>query len=94
MAKRVVFSKKAYADIDRIVEFNNQRNRSDTYSKKFVRNLNKRLQLLCKHPLISSITDEPGQLLFIWDSCYIFYVDYDVDIEITSIYHHKENITR
>ena len=32
MAKRIVFSRKAYADIDRIVEFNNLRNHSDRYS--------------------------------------------------------------
>ena len=94
MAKRLVFSKKAYADIDRIVEFNNQRNKSDTYSKKIVKNLNKQLKLLVKHPLIGVATDEPGQLLFIWDSYYIFYIDYAVHIEILSIYHQKEDISR
>ena len=92
MAKRIVFSKKAYADIDRIVEFNNLRNRSNTYSKKFVKNLNKQLKLLIKNPSIGIVTDEPGQLLFIWDDYYVFYIDYEVDIEISSIYHQKENI--
>jgi len=94
MAKRIVFSKKAYADIDRIVEFNNLRNRSDRYSKRFIKNLNKELKLLIKHPQIGVATDEPGQLLFIWDDYYVFYIDYEVDIEITSIYHQKENISR
>jgi plasmid stabilization system protein ParE len=94
MAKRIVFSKKSYADIDRIVEFNNLRNRSDIYSKKFVKNLNKQLNLLGKHPLLGITTDESNQLLFIWDAYYVFYVDHETNIEITSIYHQKENITR
>lgn len=93
MAKRIVFSRKAYTDIDRIVEFNNLRNQSDTYSKKFVKNLNSQLKLLIKHPLIGITTDEPGQLLFIWDDYYIFYVDYEIHIEISSIYHQKENVS-
>ncbi len=94
MAKRIVFSKKAYADIDRIVEFNNLRNRSDTYSKKFVKNLYKQLKLLSKHPLLGTVTDEQNQLLFIWDNYYVFYVNLESTIEISSIYHQKEDIIR
>jgi plasmid stabilization system protein ParE len=94
MAKSIVFSKKAYADIDRIVEFNNLRNRSDTYSRKFVKNLYKQLKLLSKHPLLGTVTDEQNQLLFIWDEYYVFYVNHESAIEISSIYHQKENIIR
>ncbi len=35
MAKRIVFSKKAFIDIDRIIEFNNRKNLTNTYSRKF-----------------------------------------------------------
>jgi len=94
MAKIIVFSKKAYTDIDRIVEFNNFRNSSDTYSKKFVKNLYKHVKILGTHPLIGIVTDEPNELLFIWDNYYVFYMVKDEAIEITSIYHHKENVSR
>jgi len=92
MVKIISFSDKAYADIDRIVEFNNLRNRSDTYSNKFLKRLEKRLLLLEKQPLVGINTDEADVLLLIWDSYYIFYIIYDTTIEIASIYHQKENV--
>ncbi len=57
MAKRIVFSRKAFADIDRIIEFNDRRNQSDTYSRKFVIKLNERVKLLRDHPLTGVVTD-------------------------------------
>jgi len=48
MAKKIVFSKKAFIDIDRITDFNNHRNQSETYSRKFLLRLDKRLKLLQK----------------------------------------------
>jgi hypothetical protein len=36
MAKRVIYTNKAFDDIDRIIEFNNLRNKSKTYSRKFL----------------------------------------------------------
>lgn len=94
MAKKIVFSRKAFADIDRIIEFNNLRNKSDSYSKKFVRKLNKQVKILGKHPLIGLVTDEPDELLFIWDNYYIFYVNIESAIQITSVYHQKEDVVR
>ena len=92
MAKRIVFSRKAYADIDRIVEFNDLRNRSDTYSRKFIKNLHSSLKTLSKHPLLGMHTNMPDQLVFIWDSYYVFYMNKEDSIEITSIYHQKEDV--
>jgi plasmid stabilization system protein ParE len=91
MAKRLVFSRKAYADIDNIIEFNNNRNKSDTYSKKFIRNLNGKLKILIKQPFIGRSTDIPNILLLIWDKYYIFYSISEHVIEITSVYHQREN---
>lgn len=39
MVKRLIVTRNAYLHIDRIIEFNNLRNQSTTYSKKFVRAL-------------------------------------------------------
>jgi len=36
MAKVVIYTDKAFDDIDRIIEFNNRRNKSTTYSRKFL----------------------------------------------------------
>lgn len=94
MAKKIVFSRKAFADIDRIIEFNNIRNKSDTYSRKFVRTLNKQVKILGKQPFIGLVTDEPDELLFILDNYYVFYIVEKSTIQITSIYHQKENLIR
>ena len=94
MVKKIVFSRKAFADIDRIVEFNNLRNKSDTYSRKFLRTLNKHVKTLGKQPFIGLVTDEPEELLFIWDNYYVFYIVERSTIQITSIYHQKENLIR
>lgn len=94
MAKRIVFSKKAFIDIDRIIEFNNLRNHSDTYSRKFLTGLYKRLKLLQNHPLTGVATDEENVLLLVWDQYYVFYSCGDVTIEIKSVYHQKENVIR
>jgi hypothetical protein len=94
MAKRIVFSKKSFIDIDRIIEFNNRRNQSDTYSKKFLIKLHKRLKLLQKHPLNGVMTDQENILLLVWDQYYVFYSCDDSTIEIKSIYHQRENVIR
>ncbi len=92
MAWRIIISKKAYADIDRIVEFNNQRNKSDTYSKKFIKSLFVQFQILERYKNIGVKTNEKDTYVFIWDLYYIFYQLSDNDIEITSIHHHKEGV--
>lgn len=92
MAKRIVYSRKAFSDIDRIVEFNDRRNQSNRYSKKFLKNLKIHLELLSRNSFIGLVTDEPEVLISIWDSYYIFYVNKDEEIEIRSIYHQKENV--
>lgn len=92
MAERIAISKKAEIDLERIIEFNNFRNQSDTYSKKLLKRLIKRLKALMKQPLSGLKTDESNTLLLIWDNYYVFYnIDGDV-LEVTSIYHQKENI--
>jgi plasmid stabilization system protein ParE len=94
VAKRIAFSRKAYADIDRIVEFNNLRNRSDRYSKKFIKDLQIHLKILSRNPLTGLTTDDPEVLVSIWDNYYIFYINYQSNIEIQSIYHQKEDVDR
>ncbi|WP_370632949.1 hypothetical protein [Mucilaginibacter sp. UR6-11] len=78
----------------RIIEFNNTRNQSDTYSKKFFIKLTQRLKLLMKQPLSGIKTNSDEDLLLIWDNYYIFYIYDGSIIEISSIYHQKENVTR
>ena len=93
MARRIIISNRAYADIDRIVTFNNQRNQSDTYSKKFIKSLFVQLQILERYGTIGVKTTEINTYVLIWDRYYIFYCLADNNnIEITSIRHHKENV--
>ena len=94
MAKRIIYTDKAFADIDRIIDFNNFRNKSNQYSRKLLSLLKKRLLLLSKQPLSGINTNEEDQLVLIWDSYYIFYKINDSSIEVTSIYHQKEDVSR
>ncbi len=71
MAKRVILSKRAEIDLERIIEFNNLRNKSDSYSKKLYLELTKRLKLLIKQPLSGLKTDNDN-LLLIWVNYYVF----------------------
>ena len=92
MVKRLVVTRTAYLHIDRIIEFNNQRNQSTTYSRKFVKSLFKQLKLLKKLPLMGIQTHEGNIFLLVWDDYYIYYTLTETTIEIQSIYHQKENI--
>jgi plasmid stabilization system protein ParE len=94
MAKRLIISREAYLHIDRIVEFNNLRNQSDTYSRKFLKKLTKQWELLKKFPFMGIETGIDGILLLVWDNYYIYYVVVENIIEIKTIYHQKENIVR
>jgi plasmid stabilization system protein ParE len=94
MAEKIIYSEHAFADIDRIIEFNNLRNRSSTYSKKFIVGLKKRLQILSKQPLSGIKTDMQGRFLLVWDQYYIFYKLDENSIVISAIYHQKEDISR
>lgn len=93
MAK-VVYTDKAFSDIDRIIEFNNNRNKSKVYSNKFLSNLRARLAKLAEYPLTGVKIEDPETRLLIWDNYYIFYEIGDGYIEIDSVYHQKENINR
>ena len=94
MAKRVIYTDNAYADIDRIIKFNNLRNRSTAYSRKFLSKLKERLLNLSKHPFSGLKTDDEDVLLLIWDNYYVFYIPGETFIEIVAIYHQKEDIIR
>jgi plasmid stabilization system protein ParE len=94
MAKRIIYTNRAFDDIDRIIEFNNRRNKSTTYSRKFLTSLRKRVQQLPKQPFIGLKTDEPDTLLLIWNKYYVFYEVNESTIFILAIYHQKENVSR
>jgi len=95
LARQVILSAKAYADIDRIVGFNNRRNRSEAYSKKFIKTLFAQFEFLKTYQSIGIKTSENKTLVFIYDEYYIFYALNALgDIEVSSIYHQKENISR
>ena len=91
MAKRLIVSRNAYRDIDRIVEFNDVRNKSTTYSKKFVKSLSKEFKRLTKLPFMGIETEQEGMLLLVWDNYYIYYSITETVIEIRAIYHQRED---
>jgi plasmid stabilization system protein ParE len=92
VVKRLVVSRNAYFHIDRIIEFNNTRNQSSTYSKKFITALFKELRRLKRFPLMGIKTGRDNTYLLIWDNYYVYYTFSDSIIEVKSIFHQKENI--
>lgn len=92
MAKGLIISRLAYLDIDRIVEFNNKRNKSDTYSRKLIQGLYRKFNQIINNPFIGIKTSNPTVLLLIWDQLYIFYQVTESSINILSIHHQKEDI--
>ena len=90
MAKRVVYTDEAFADIDRIIEFNDRRNQSNAYSRKFLKGLRQRLQKQLKQPYSGLRTDKQNVFLLIWDNYYIYYKPEANKIEVVAIYHQKE----
>jgi plasmid stabilization system protein ParE len=94
MVKRLVVTRNAYLHIDRIIEFNNLRNKSTSYSKKFIRALFRELESLKKFPFMGIKTSKEHLLLLIWNDYYIYYTITETTIEIQSIYHQKEDVNR
>lgn len=94
MVKRLIVSRNAYLHIDRIIEINNLRNQSSHYSQKFIRLLFKELEKLKKFPFMGVKTGKENVFLLIWNEYYVYYTITESIIEIQSIYHQKENITR
>jgi plasmid stabilization system protein ParE len=82
MVKGLVVSRNAYLHLDRIVEFNNLRNQSDRYSRKFLKALFKQLDLLKKFPVMGVNTSKENVFLLIWDDYYIYYTITETVIEV------------
>ncbi|RYY34697.1 MAG: type II toxin-antitoxin system RelE/ParE family toxin [Sphingobacteriaceae bacterium] len=91
MAKRLIVARSAYLHLDRIIEFNDKRNQSTTYSQRMVKSLFKQFHLLEKQPFKGKPTGFDNSYLLIWDKFYIFYLVKDDIIEVNAIYHQKEN---
>jgi len=91
MAKRLIVSRKAYFNIDEIIEFSKLRNKSDTYSTKFVKLIFKEFKLLLKHPFMGKPTSKNTYVL-IWNSYCIYYLIDDNEVTILSVNHQKQNI--
>lgn len=94
MVKRLIVSRTAYLHIDRIIEFNDFRNQSSNYSRKFVRSLFKQLERLKIFPYMGIETGRENTHLLVWDNFYIYYIVTENTVEIKAIYHQKENISR
>lgn len=94
MAERLIISRNAFKDIDRIIDFNNFRNQSTVYSSKIVKKLRIRFKKITKNPSIGLKTSKPNVHLLIWDSFYIYYAYQSAQktISVINIFHQKENV--
>ncbi|MGF7079255.1 type II toxin-antitoxin system RelE/ParE family toxin [Mucilaginibacter sp. UYCu711] len=92
MAKRLAVTRNAYLHIDRIIEFNDLRNKSSVYSRKIVKLLFKEFDLLKRLPFMGIDTGQKGIYRLVWNDFYIFYTITGDLIEIQAVHHQKEDI--
>jgi plasmid stabilization system protein ParE len=93
MVKRLIISTAAFADIDRIIAFNDERNKSDAYSKKFIKGLFNRLNKLLSSAYRGQKTTLENEFLIIWSDYYIFYYLDATYLIVSKIYHQKEDVS-
>lgn len=93
MVKRLIISTAAFADIDRIIAFNDERNKSDAYSKRFIKGLFNRLDKLLSSPYRGQKTTLENEFLIIWSDYYIFYYLDAAYLIVSKIYHQKEDVS-
>ena len=92
MVNGLIISRAAYITIDKIVEFNNIRNQSTKYSRKFLLSLFRQFRIIQKFPFIGIQTDQENIYLLIWNSFYIYYMVDEALVQILSVHHQKENV--
>lgn len=73
MAKRLIVARSAYLHLDRVIEFNDTRNKSSTYSKRIVKELFAKFRSLAKFPYRGKQVGIAGERVMIWDQFYIYY---------------------
>jgi plasmid stabilization system protein ParE len=91
MAKQVTWSKKALAERIEILEYWNNKNKSNRYSKKLDTLFLEKIELVALHPLIGKKTDIEDVRIKLAEKHLIFYDITASDIHILSIKDGRQN---
>jgi len=85
MVREIVWSVKAVNDLEQILENWNNRNKSNTYSKKLERLFSRALELIAIQPLIALVTDMDGVRIKLVHDYWIFYTERNHNIYVLQI---------
>ncbi|HBG69623.1 MAG: hypothetical protein A2W93_12545 [Bacteroidetes bacterium GWF2_43_63] len=92
MAKRkIIWSRRAFSELFKILEFFAERNKSKAYSAKLYKRINKELRLLIKHPDIGIKSDFENVRGLIVNDYILFYEYNDEIIMIHLIWDSRQN---
>jgi plasmid stabilization system protein ParE len=91
MARKIEWTVTSIRDRFEIYQFWNEKNKSDTYSKKLDSLFNEVAKLVSKYPQIGTATDLPGLRVKVIKSYKLFYFDDSETIRIIRIWDSRQN---
>jgi toxin YoeB len=91
MALKVLYSPQFMDDLEAILQFYDERNGSDRYSKKLLKMIHRQIRLLTTMPEIGRMTDFPSVRILFVDKFGIDYQIRDNSILIINIYSCQTN---
>jgi len=91
MALKVLYSPQFMDDLEAILQFYDERNGSDQYSKKLLKMIHRQIRLLTTMPEIGRMTDFPSVRILFVDKFGIDYQIRDNSILIINIYSCQTN---
>jgi toxin YoeB len=91
MAKRIVYSQRAKADKKQILSYWQQRNKSNTFSKKLQQQFKAATKIISEFPQIGELTDDKKARIKVVRDYLIIYEEFDAQIFILTIWDSRQD---
>ena len=91
MARTIIWTERAHQDRIKIFTYWNDRNLSNSYSKKLQRLIKQSLKLISKHPLVGQITDKENVRTRVLKDYHIIYEITEYEVVVLSIWDCRQN---
>ena len=89
--RKIIWSHKAKIKLFKILSYYNERNKSNSYSKKLNRLFQKNIKLLVQHPALGIKTEIENVRALIVDNYIIYYEASDEQIIVHTIWDSRQN---
>ena len=91
MARRIIWSKRAQSDKQKILEYWKDRNKSTSYSKKLNRLFNESVKIILDFPGIGKLSNEPNVRIKIVKDYLLLYEEIGNQIHILTIWDSRQD---